>query len=84
MNLLLITNLMTQQREITIQLINSMNNQTQLLINAGILNLHTMILTKIVIPIIVIVISSMNKIETMTEGVIVKGVIKTIMHKSQM
>jgi len=84
MNLLLITNLMTQQREITIQLINSMNNQTQLLINAGILNLHTMILTKIVIPIIVIVISSMNKIETMTEGVIVKEVIKTIMHKSQM
>lgn len=73
---------MTQQREITIQLINSMNNQTQLQINAGILNLQTMILTKIVIPIIVIVISSMNKIETMTEGI--KGVIKTIMHLSQM
>jgi len=82
MNLLLTTNPMTQQREITIQLINSMNNQTQLQINAGILNLQTMILTKIVIPIIVIVISSMNKIETMTEGI--KGVIKTIMHLSQM
>jgi len=82
MNLLLTTNPMTQQREITIQLINSMNNQTQLQINAGILNLQTMILTKIVIPIIVIVISSMNKIETRTEGI--KGVIKTIMHLSQM